>query len=92
MGVHSVRRADVSAPPPSEGHIVADALDARLGTNAQTWAASTVRDQTSRATLVKADKIARTIVDRLSVADVDLLRQARASTPPGAFHSSTSTS
>ncbi len=61
----------VSAPPPSEGHTVADALDAWLETNAPTWAASTVRDQTSRASLVKADKIARTVVDRLSVADVD---------------------
>jgi integrase len=61
----------VSAPPPSEGHTVADALDAWLETNAPTWAASTVRDQASRASLVKADKIARTVVDRLSVADVD---------------------
>jgi len=53
---------------------VADALDAWLETNAPTWAASTVRDQTSRASLVKADKIARTVVDRLSVADVDRWR------------------
>ena len=61
----------VSAPPPSEGHTVTDALDAWLETNAPTWAASAVRDPTSRASLVKADKIARTVVDRLSVADVD---------------------
>jgi len=61
----------VTPPPPSEGHTVADALDAWLETNTPTWVPSTVRDQTSRASLVKADKIARTVVDRLSVADVD---------------------
>jgi integrase len=61
----------VTPPPPSEGQRVADALDAWLETNTPTWAASTVRDQTSRASLVKADRIARTVVDRLSVADVD---------------------
>lgn len=71
----------VAPPPPSEGHTVADALDAWMETNTPTWATSTVRDQTSRASLVKADKIARIVVDRLSVADVDRwhtrLRQRR---------------
>ncbi len=61
----------VSPPPVSEGHTVADALDAWVETSTPTWAASTVRDQTSRASLVKADRIARTVVDRLSVSDVD---------------------
>lgn len=61
----------VAPPPPSEGHTLADALDAWLETNTPTWAASTVRDQTSRASLVKADPIARRVVDRLSVSDVD---------------------
>ncbi len=58
----------VAPPPPSEGYTVADALDAWLEINAPTWAASTVRDQSSRASLVKADEIARIVVDRLSVA------------------------
>jgi integrase len=62
----------VTPPPPSEGHTVADALDAWVETSTPTWAASTVRDQTSRSKLVKADRIARTVVDRLSVSDVDL--------------------
>jgi integrase len=61
----------VVPPPPSDGHRVADSLDAWLETNTPTWAASTVRDQTSRGSLVKADKIARTVVGRLSVGDVD---------------------
>ena len=38
---------------------MADALDAWLETRSPTWAASTVRDQTSRVSLVKADRIAR---------------------------------
>jgi hypothetical protein len=61
----------VVPPPPSDGHRVADSLDAWLETNTPTWAASTMRDQTSRVLLVKADKIARVVVDRLSAADVD---------------------
>jgi integrase len=46
-------------------------MDAWLETNAPTWAASTVRDQTSRVGLVKRDPIARIEVGRLTVADVD---------------------
>ena len=59
--------------PPSEhsSHTVAEALDAWLETNRSTWAASTVRDQTSRVALVKRDPIGRTAVGRLTVADVD---------------------
>jgi len=36
-----------------------------------TWAAATVRDQTSCVALVKRDPIARTPVGQLTVADVD---------------------
>ena len=55
----------------SDGRTVADALDAWIETHTPTWAASTVRDQISRASLLKNDKIARTPLGRLTVADVD---------------------
>ena len=45
--------------------------EAWIETHTPTWAASTVRDQTSRASLVKGDKISRTHLGRLTVADVD---------------------
>lgn len=61
----------VAPPAASDGHTVADALDAWIESHTPTWAASTVRDQTSRASLVRADKIARTPLGRLTVADVD---------------------
>ncbi len=61
----------VAPPAASDARTVADALDAWIETHTPTWAASTVRDQTSRASLVKADKIARTPLGRLTVADVD---------------------
>lgn len=61
----------VAPPAASAGRIVADALDAWLETRSPTWAASTVRDQTSRVSLVKADRIARTSLGRLTVADVE---------------------
>lgn len=61
----------VMPPAASDGRTVADALDAWIETHTPTWAASTVRDQTSRASLVKADKIARSPLGRLTVADVD---------------------
>ncbi len=61
----------VAPPAPRDGRTVADALDAWIETHAPTWAASTVRDQTSRASLVKADRLARTSLGRLTVADVD---------------------
>ena len=35
------------------------------------WAVSTLRDQSSRVSLVKRDAIARTLIGRLTVADVD---------------------
>jgi integrase len=77
--VHGTKRqaqriaAELTVRPPaaSEGRTVADALDAWLETRSPTWAASTVRDQTSRVSLVKADRIARVQLGRLSVADVD---------------------
>ena len=50
---------------------MADALDAWLETRSPTWAASTVRDQASRVSLVRADRIARAPLGRLTVADVD---------------------
>jgi hypothetical protein len=61
----------VAPPATNDGRTVADALDEWIETHTPTWAASTVRDQTSRVSLVKADKIARTPLGRLSVADVD---------------------
>lgn len=61
----------VVPPSPDSGRSVADVLDAWLETSTPTWAASTVRDQTSRASLVKGDRIAKTPVGRLTVADVD---------------------
>ncbi len=61
----------VAPPAPSDGRTVADELDAWIETHTPTWAASTVRDQTSRASLVKADELARVPLGRLTVADVD---------------------
>ena len=61
----------VAPPAAADGRTVADALEAWIETHAPTWAASTVRDQTSRASLVKADRIARMQLVRLTVADVD---------------------
>ena len=61
----------VTPPSASDGRTVAVALDAWIETHTPTWAASTVRDQNSRASLVKGDKIARTPLGRLTVADVD---------------------
>ena len=58
---------------------VADALDAWIETHTPTWAASTVRDQTSRASLVKADKIARTPLGRLDGGRCRSLARAPAS-------------
>ena len=77
--VHGTKRqaqrvaAELTVAPPaaSDGRTVADALDAWLETHSPTWAASTVRDQTSRVSLVKADRIARAQLGRLTVADVD---------------------
>jgi hypothetical protein len=45
--------AEMTVAPParSDGRTVTDALDAWLETHTPTWAASTVRDQTSRASL-----------------------------------------
>ena len=65
--------AELTMAPPaaSDGRTVADALEAWIETHTPTWAPSTVRDQTSRASLVKGDKISRTPLGRLTVADVD---------------------
>ena len=67
------RQLEGTGVPParSDGRTVADALDAWTETYTPTWAASTVRDQTSRVPLVKADKIARAPLGKLTVADVD---------------------
>ncbi len=61
----------VARPAASDGRTVADVLDAWIEMHTPTWAASTVRDQTSRASLVKADNLARTPLGRLAVVDVD---------------------
>jgi hypothetical protein len=75
--VHGSKRAaqrvaaELTVVPPSRSAAltVADVLDAWLEMNIPTWAASTVRDQTSRVTLVKNDAIGRRAVGRLTVAD-----------------------
>ncbi len=69
------RRADRGAPAAADGRTVADALEA--GSNAPPGRVD-VRDQTSRASLVKADKIARMHLARLTVADVDRWPSRRA--------------
>ncbi len=77
--VHGSKRAaqrvaaELTVVPPSRSAAltVADVLDAWLEANIPTWAASTVRDQTSRVTLVKNDAIGRRAVGRLTVAEVD---------------------
>lgn len=61
----------VAPPSPLAGRTVAEAMDVWPETNALAWAASTIRDQTSRVGLVKQDPIARIEVGRLTVADVD---------------------
>jgi len=61
---------DCGGPTPVS-RTVPDALDAWLETHTPTWAASTVRDQTSRVALVKTDKIARSSLGHLAVVDVD---------------------
>ena len=61
----------VEPPAPEGNRSVAEALDAWLEVSGPTWAVSTLRDQTSRVSLVKRDVIARTVIGRLTVADVD---------------------
>ncbi len=61
----------VRAPTSSGGRTVADALDAWIEANRSTWAASTLRDQTSRCELVRDDPISTLQLARLSVADVE---------------------
>lgn len=53
------------------GRAVADVLDAWVEQNQATWAASTKRDQTSRAERIKNDPIGRLPIARLSVGDVE---------------------
>lgn len=53
------------------GRAVADVLDAWVEQNEATWAASTRRDQTSRAERIKSDPIGRLPIARLSVGDVE---------------------
>jgi integrase len=68
---HVAAELTVTPPAASAGRTVTDALDAWLETRTPTWAASTARDQASRVSLVKADRIARAQLGRLTVADVD---------------------
>ena len=58
VALRAAAELTVAPPPARDGRTVADALDAWIETHMPTWAASTVRDQTSRASLVKADEIA----------------------------------
>lgn len=77
--VHGLKRdaqrvaAELTARPVgrSAGRTVGDALEAWLAANDATWAASSRRDQHSRAALVAADRIATVRLARLSVADVE---------------------
>lgn len=62
----------VRPPPASERRTVSDALDAWLGVNRPTWAATTQRDQAGRVAAVKQDAIARMRVERVTVSDVEL--------------------
>jgi integrase len=68
-------------PSNSGGRIVAELLDAWLELNEAGWAPATVRDERSRAELIKTDVIGRMALARLTVADVDRwhtrLRRAR---------------
>jgi integrase len=61
-----VRPADHSA-----GRTVGDVMTAWFEHNTPTWAASSARDQASRAELVKGDQLARVPISRLTVADVE---------------------
>ena len=61
----------VEPPAPEGNRTAAEALDAWLEVSGPTWAVSTLRDQSSRVSLVKRDAIARTLIGRLTVADVD---------------------
>jgi len=53
------------------GRKIADLLDEWIEFNTPTWAPLTLRDQTSRATLIKADPIAQQTVASVGVADID---------------------
>ena len=61
----------VEPPAPEGNRTVAEALDEWLEVSGPTWAVSTLRDQTSRVSLVKRDMIARMVIGRLTVVDVD---------------------
>jgi integrase len=58
-------------PSKSARRTVGDLIDLWLEQNEAVWAPSTLRDQVSRAALVKADPIAKVSVARLTVAEVD---------------------
>ena len=65
--------AELTVAPPSRSaaRTLAELLDAWLDANKPTWAESSRRDQTSRAEMVKADRIASVRLARLSVADIE---------------------
>lgn len=76
--VHGAKRdaqrlaAELSLKPSnSGGRTVAELLDAWLELNEATWAPATVRDEQSRAELIKADPVGNMALARLTVADVD---------------------
>lgn len=53
------------------GRRIADLLDDWLEINTASWAPLTIRDQTSRANLIRADSIAQQSVAAVGVADID---------------------
>ena len=55
----------------ASGRTVADVLDAWVARSSPTWAPASHRDQTSRVSRIKADRIARVPLARLGVADVE---------------------
>jgi integrase len=58
-------------PSKAGGRTVAELLDAWFELNEAGWAPATVRDERSRAELIKTDAIGRIALARLTVADVD---------------------
>jgi integrase len=58
-------------PSHSAGRTVTQLVDSWLELNEARWGPATLRDQRSRAELIKSDPLAKMALARLSVADVD---------------------
>ena len=65
--------AELTVAPASKasGRTVSEMLDAWVAKHETTWAPASQRDQTSRVTRIRADRIARLSVARLSIEDVE---------------------